>query len=112
MIGRVYVMNVRGKGVIEKDNFIYCGRKCGVYEGGILGNYVGKGLERYNAIRKFRLYLWEEINKKGVVYDELIRIRDILLSGDDVWLGCWCYPKMCHCDVIKSGLLWMMDNMD
>ena len=114
MIGRIQIINVKYKqdvGIIKGWGiFVYCGRKFGGYEGGILGNYVGKGFDREEAINRFRDNLWIEYKKKGEVYDELIRLRNVLLSGVNVGLGCWCAPKDCHCDVIKSCLEWMISN--
>jgi hypothetical protein len=113
MIGIVYLVNVRGiYGVENALDMVYVGRKCGRFENSILGNYVGKGFDREEAINRFRDYLWVEFKKKGEVFDELIKIRDRLLNGEDIWLGCWCKPKNCHSDVIKSCLEWMIDNMD
>ena len=35
---------------------------------------------------------------------ELTLIYETYKSGEDVYLGCYCYPQACHCDVIANKL--------
>ena len=56
------------------DNVFYCGR------GSVLGN---PNLRFKSAV--------DEIYEK-------------YKNGDDVWLGCYCKPKSCHCDIIVDKL--------
>lgn len=37
--------------------------------------------------------------------DELSNIQP------DSWLGCWCAPEPCHCDVIISYLVWRSQQL-
>ena len=53
--------------------------------------YIGGGNTREMVIERFRAYLRERPSLVLAIRREL--------SGD-VWLGCWCAPLPCHCDVI------------
>lgn len=70
---------------------------------------MGRDGNREEVIEKYKRWLWGEIKKKGKVWDELVRIKGIEEEGlFDVVLRCWCKPKKCHGDVIKSCIEWMM----
>ena len=57
---------------------------------------------RSEAIQKHKEYLTEQIkNKEKDVCDELNRIWKLAKEGD-VNLACYCFPKKCHGDFIKS----------
>lgn len=38
-------------------------------------------------------------------------ITNRVLSGHNVLLQCWCAPKRCHCDSIKSFVLKLINDM-
>lgn len=91
------------------ENVFYCGR------GSVLGNpytdiktketkalYVVK--TREEAIEKYRHYF-------DVMCDSNLRFKKAVddiyrkyKAGNDVYLGCYCHPKSCHCDVIVEKL--------
>jgi hypothetical protein len=86
---------------------VYCGR------GSVLGNPYSHKLNtqakfvvssRDEAIRNYREYFYEEIKHNENFLNELRRIYVIAKSGE-VNLVCFCYPKSCHCDVIKEFIL-------
>lgn len=59
----------------------------------------------------YRRWLWKEIkSRQGAAYNELLRLRSLLLSGEEVKLGCWCAPKSCHGDVVKAALLYLLNE--
>lgn len=92
--------------VVNKKQFegegIYIGRP------GILGNpfAIGRDGDRAEVIRKYRMWLWEQVKARGRVFAELLRIKRMAECGD-VYLICWCAPKACHGDVVKACIDWM-----
>jgi hypothetical protein len=67
---------------------------------------------RDEVVEKYRKWLWVEVNKKGEVFDELVRIAKKVKMGEKVELVCWCKPLKCHGDVVKSCIEWMIrENM-
>lgn len=53
------------------------------------------------AIRKHRIYLWEQLQKDTPVRRAMLKLED-----NDV-LGCFCAPKPCHCDTIAAAYEWL-----
>ena len=107
-IGKVLVVNVK---YYRGEVFTYIGRKNDFYgfEGSVLANRKrDNGMSRDESIERYRVWLWEEVKKKGEVWNELVRLVEKLKKGEDVVLGCWCKPKRCHGDVVKSCLEWML----
>jgi hypothetical protein len=99
------IMKYKGEG-------IYIGRynKWKGLEGSVLRNrFDEKKYGRDECIKMFRDWLWKEIkNGNKEVLDELRRIKDLVVKGEDVVLVCWCKPKACHGDVVKSCIEWMI----
>jgi hypothetical protein len=57
---------------------------------------------REESVRKYRIWLMGEIEKKNpLITNELNRIWKLSKQGD-VFLVCFCKPKLCHGDVIKE----------
>ena len=91
------------------DNVFYCGR------GSVLGNpythisdkstkalYVVK--TREEAIEKYSHYF-------DIMCDSNLRFKKVVdeiyekyKNGEDVFLGCYCHPRVCHCDIIVEKL--------
>lgn len=110
-IGKISVINLKGKRGIRIENLVYIGRRFGGYEGSVLGNRFKSGRDGSREVVVdvlYRDWLWKEYQKKGEVYDELVRIKNLVLGGDDVILGCWCYPLKCHGDIVKKCVEWML----
>lgn len=93
----------------DGDNVFYCGR------GSILGNpfthikdketkakyIVGS---REEAIDRYSSY-FDIMYGSNVGFTRAVdRIYARYKSGEDVYLGCYCKPQACHCDVIASKL--------
>jgi hypothetical protein len=71
-----------------------------------------KEAERERVILDYKVWLWERIKERGKVFAELVRIKKLAERGD-VHLICWCKPKACHGDVIRSCVEWMIkDNIE
>jgi hypothetical protein len=105
MITIVNLRNVQfNKGIdrLSEIGIEYVGRP------NVIGNPF-KG-DRAKAIRDFRVWLYEQIrNRDPEVIAELKRLKAIATKGSLV-LGCWCAPKPCHADVIKSCIEWAISK--
>jgi hypothetical protein len=90
-------------------NSFYCGR------GSILGNpfthikdketkakYVVA--DREEAISRYASYFDVMYGSNKDFTDAVDEIYGKYKSGNDVYLGCYCYPQSCHCDVIANKL--------
>ena len=107
-LGKVLVVNVK---YFRGEVFTYIGRKNDLYgfEGSVLANRKRDyGMNRDESVERYRVWLWEEVKKKGEVYEYLVELVEKLKNGEDVILGCWCKPKRCHGDVVKNCLEWML----
>lgn len=91
-------------------NKIYLGRNSYGQKGSVLQNKfkIGRDGSRSEVVEKYRKWLWVEFNKKEEVYEELVRIGNLVKEGKDVELVCWCKPLDCHGDVVKSCVEWMI----
>lgn len=93
----------------EGENVFYCGRPS------VLGNPYSY-LPEDKCIAQFRCKSREEsIEKYGKYFDIMYgsnkdftkavdEIYDLYKNGQTVYLGCWCAPKKCHCDIIVEKL--------
>jgi hypothetical protein len=94
-------------------------RGVGVYIGrpSLLGNpfKIGKDGTRQEVIRKYGVWLWEQIKRRGEVYRELKRLAAIARQGDLV-LICWCKERDksvdCHGDLVKRSIEWLNSKAD
>ena len=81
------VLNGKTVGFVGADK-IYIGRKGYGLNGSVLANkfVIGKDGSREDVIEKYRQWLWIEWNKKGAVYDELVRIAKLVKEEENVEL--------------------------
>lgn len=86
-------------------NVFYCGR------GSILGNpytqetkakYVVK--DRETAIERYADYFNLMYGSHREFTRAVNEIYERYKAGQDVYLGCYCKPQSCHCDVIVDKL--------
>lgn len=112
-LGSLTVINGKQYGFLGK-NKIYIGRdnphpKYNLI-GSILANpyHVGKDGTREQVIAKYRVWLWERIQEKGVVYHELLEVALRIIAGNNLILTCYCKPLDCHGDVVKRAIEWMI----
>jgi len=61
--------------------------------------------ERDSVCEKYHKYFHQEVIERGSVREEVIRIYRLVKEGKSVNLQCWCKPKRCHGDTIKSFIL-------
>ena len=95
----IKVINIKGK---AKGTYHYIGR------GSVLGNpfVIGKDGTREEVIQLYKRHLWESIKSHdGGVFRE-INLLALTYHNTDLTLGCFCYPKECHGDVIKACIIW------
>jgi hypothetical protein len=99
----ISVLNVREQRGEDKFR-VYVGRPSQ------LGNpfVIGRDGDRDAVIEKYRRWLWERVQERGDVYNQLVAICDRIRSGRDVHLYCHCAPLHCHGDVIKRCCEWML----
>ena len=102
------MLNVVNGKVVGFNNGLYIGRtnaKYGVKKS-ILHNpfTIGPDGSRKEVIQLFREYLWKCIQRKNVVYDELIKLANI---EHNLNLICYCKPQACHGDEIVKAVEWI-----
>lgn len=106
MVGTIKVVNIDK---FNKENI--CGDIINIMNPQILGNPFRMKSEddREICVRKFYHYLREEYKKKGNIYNELLRISNIVKEGKDVYLVCCCAPKLCHGEIIARAIMGMIE---
>lgn len=65
---------------------------------------------RSKALEDYRNWLISEYDHTTPVRREINRILNIVSSGNDVCLECWCHPLPCHADIIKEFIEGMTDQ--
>ena len=86
----------------------------GVYIGrpSLLGNpfRIGEHGTREEVLFKYRAWLWRQIQKRGDVYRELLRLAELARKGD-LTLICWCKQSNqeigCHGDLVMRAISWL-----
>lgn len=106
---RIKVINVAGMPANSPDIW-YCGRQWAGWKAGVLANqhHMKSEANRGEAVDKFAADLFADIQRQGPMYWELRAIQRKLEAGETVTLGCWCAPKVCHCDTIRKAVLRLM----
>jgi len=54
---------------------------------------IGKDGTREEVIEKYRTYITQKLENNKSLQDELIMMKNKNL-------GCWCYPEMCHGNIL------------
>jgi hypothetical protein len=87
----------------DTSSGIYVGR------GSVLGNpfVVGRDGDRTEVIRRYRVWLWAEMRKEGIVFQEIKRLLEIWQENGNIALLCYCFPKPCHAQIIGCALIWL-----
>ena len=75
----------------------------------VLGNpfRIGVDGDRAEVIEKYRQSLWKHIQQRDHISLALYDLYKGWKWHGIIYLGCWCAPKACHADIIKSCLEWM-----
>jgi hypothetical protein len=108
----IRVVNLFTASPEERARAIYIGRYSRDYcqPQSPLGNpyKVTTGQEPEQAVALYRIWLWQRIQEQGKVYRELERIAQLAKQGEEVLLMCYCAPRICHGDVVKKAIEWML----
>jgi hypothetical protein len=92
-------------------------RGSGVYIGrpSLLGNpfHIGMHGTRAEVIAQYRVWLWQQIQARTAVFQELQRLAQQAQHGDLVLL-CWCKESdrevPCHGDVVQAAIHWLNEQ--
>lgn len=60
--------------------------------------------DRETAIKMYGEYFDKMYGNNICFTKEIDRIYEKYKNGEDVYLGCYCAPEHCHCDIIKEKL--------
>ena len=93
------------------DGF-YIGRP-GKGKTSVLGNpFSLSNYSREDSIEKYRQWLWEHLqDSESPQYLEIKKLATKYKQGSDLTLVCFCKPKACHGDVVKSAIAWFAANL-
>lgn len=102
-------MRIKIGNVKNGDKGVYIGRPNPRYGESPLGNpyTIGKDGTRSEVVAKYRSWLWDRIEEKGAVYQELVKLLTQAQLGEELTLVCWCAPKGCHGDVVMAAIEWL-----
>jgi len=109
----LHVINIKTS-LIRNSCIVYCGRAGHGKPGSPLANryVIGRDGSRDEVIEKYKVWLWYEVmtNPNGRPVKELVRILNLEDENKDVYLGCFCAPLRCHCDVIIECARYVEKN--
>lgn len=94
----------------------YVGRRCAGWSASALGNpFHRNGGAAGQTLPAFRAWLWQEIRRgqagePSAAYAELCALARQVAAGEPVVLGCWCKPAPCHADIVRSAVLWLVEQ--
>lgn len=101
----IKVVNVK---YASPGSFEYCGRKNDYYHlpASPLANPFrlrnDTPEEREKVLAQYRTWFDGQVENDGSAFCvELVRLIKLAREGD-LSLGCYCFPKKCHCDKIKE----------
>lgn len=102
------VLNFYALGKKIPENAVYIGRTSAKHglEGSIYANPfpMRTEAERPQVIQKYRRWLAEQVSRGEITKQQLAE-----LHGKD--FVCYCAPKACHGDVLKSAVEWAVRDM-
>lgn len=121
MTGKIHVVSRKmNHAPYPPGEVIYVGRRVAV---GRIGKVIAEASALGNVVYtvdKFRPYLWREYNRaSSPVRAEIDRIYQLVASGQDVCLQCWCHDspdrgggefEHCHADVIRALLRYLLSQ--
>lgn len=108
----IHVINISKEDYSFSPNYYYIGRS---NLGNILGNPYShlpsertialyKCSSREEAVSSYEKY-FDAMYGSNIEFTKIIdEIYEKYKNGEEVFLGCWCHPKLCHGDVIKQKL--------
>lgn len=76
-----------------------------IMRGTLLGNpFSLKEFTRQESIKKYKIWLKEQYQKRGSVFNKLMNLVALVEAGNKLILICCCKPKACHGDIIKTAI--------
>lgn len=109
----ILVVNLKDFGSLEsivsrfpKAEVVYIGRAMPNIKASVLGNpfRMNSEAEREVVIEQYRQWLWQQKKADAPAWHEVLRLSKL---EKDIVLVCWCAPKRCHGDVVKSAIEWV-----
>lgn len=96
-MSNIQIINIKTSSI--KD-YVFCGR------GSFLGNpfHIDSSNNRKKVINMYKLWFYDQLKDKNVL-NALKSIVEKHNKDGIVYLGCYCYPLDCHCEVIKKYLI-------
>lgn len=109
----IHIYNIHQEDHSSNEGAVfYCGRS---KNGNPLGNpFTHNGIKsdiaklsfktREEAIKAFGEYFDISYGKDEDLTNAFDEIYEHYKNGEEIWLGCFCKPKACHCDIIADRL--------
>lgn len=114
MAGKIHVINIHTDDCSNKSNYYYIGRS---KDGNPLGNpFTYNGIKsslsklsfktREEAIDAYREYFHAVYGQPGyeALTNKFNEIYEHYKNGEDIYLACFCYPRICHGNVLAEEL--------
>ena len=113
MNGVIKVIDVHGL-TPNDPHVVYIGRGWRKWHPSPFGNpfRMGRDGDRREVIEKYRHWLWDAIQRRNRVYQELMRLVERYKQGEAILLGCWCFPNACHGDFLKRAIEYLAKGGD
>lgn len=89
---------------MSDPDIVYIGRGNGYIWGNPFVMKDKSDSERTRVVTAYNKYLWESICEGAVT-------KEMLLELDSKRLVCYCFPKLCHGDVIVAAIEWAKGEM-
>ena len=93
-------MTVKVVNKYKEPNHIYCGRGTPVGNPFVMSDKSDK--ERDRVCDAYGEWFEKEISKKWSPITDFVNNLVFSAIKGDINLGCFCAPKRCHCETIKS----------
>lgn len=97
----IRVVNKRYKYVAaDNEVLVYVGRPS------VLGNpfTLYSESERDHVVAQYRQWLDAQRRTNGAAWQEIKRLAALSAEGKALALQCYCAPRKCHADVVKSAI--------
>jgi len=106
------MLKIRVANIQDTSDGVYIGRAYRNWDESPLGNpyQIGPDGDRATVIKKYRRWLWVKIRSQDPDVLRELGCLSYLARTKGCTLLCWCAPKPCHGDVIKSALEWMYET--
>ena len=120
MLGKIKIKNIKtmSSDELSSEDIFYVARWSKKYQyDSPLGNRYKIGHNhdgtRNQVLKSYSKDFWEMVekaDKRDPAYLLLRRIARLVAAGEDVTLVCWCFPLKCHAEVVKEGVLKLIED--